>query len=84
MSVPCGVCVTYSLPESAAEHDEELQLKPLPPHHPSDWLQDSSSELDPPSILCGSFSDKLIHQESLTFSTVIHFIILLPSLRKSA
>jgi hypothetical protein len=34
-----------------------VQLEPVPPHHPSDWLQDSSSELDPPSILYGSFSD---------------------------
>jgi hypothetical protein len=57
MSVPYGVCVTYPLPESEAAHEEELQLEPVPPHHPSDWLQDSSSELDPPLILYGSFSD---------------------------
>jgi hypothetical protein len=55
------VCATYPLPESDAKHEEELQLEPdpepVPPHHSSDWLYDSSPELEPPPILYGSRSD---------------------------
>jgi len=58
---PGGTRATYPLSESDAKHDEELQLEPVPVpvphHHPSEWLYDSSPELEPLSILHTSFSD---------------------------